>query len=112
MKAFEIEVEGTLFTVAIAKSEYATTMNDAYILTEIEESGELGQSFATMTVNLKKVDRGCCFINSNSPCNFEKFVEDNNLGVKTGYKAESGYCTYNLYRMCDELANLEVGELL
>lgn len=112
MKAFEIEVEGELLTVAIARFEYATTMNDAYILSEVEESGELGQPFATMTVNLAKLDRGFCFINSNSPCNFEKFIEDNNLGMKTEYKAESGYCTYNLYRMCDELANLEVGELL
>ena len=112
MKTFKIELEGELFTVAISKAEYVITMNDAYILIEIEESGELGQPFATMTVNLEKVNKGCCFINNSTLCNFEKFVEYNNLGVKTGYKAESGYCTYNLYRMCDELANLKVGEFL
>lgn len=112
MKAFEIELEGELFTVAIQKFKYETNMNDAYILTEIEENGELGQPFATMTVNLEKVNKGYCFINSNTLCNFEKFVEDNNLGVKTDYKTNSGYCTYNLYRMCNKLANLKVGEFL
>ena len=112
MKTFEIELESELFTVAISKAEYVITMNDAYILTEIEESGELGQPFATMTVNLEKVNKGYCFIDSNTLCNLEKFIEDNNLGVKTDYKINSGYCTYNLYRMCDELANLKVGEFL
>lgn len=112
MKAFEIELEGELFTVAIQKFKYETNMNDAYVLTEIGESGGLGQPFATMTVNLEKVDRGYCFINNNTLCNLEKFVEDNNLGVKTGYKAESGYCIYNLYHMCDDLTNLEIGEFL
>lgn len=112
MKAFEIELESELFTVAIQKFKYETNTNDAYILTEIKESGELGQPFATMTVNLEKVNKGYCFIDSNTLYNLEKFVEDNNLGVKTGYKAESGYCTYNLYRMCNELANLKVGEFL
>lgn len=112
MRVFDIESEGALLTVAIAKFEYSDNGNDAYAMLEVEENGEAGRCIAMLTANLDEVLKGYSYIDSNNPYGFERFVEENELGKKTGILIQSGFCEYNLYRMCDDLKNLKAGEIL
>ena len=65
-----------------------------------EENGPV----SNLTVNLH--DNHVCenlgpeyaFVDTNNCSNAEEFIEENSLGEFTGVYAESGYCTYPLYR--------------
>lgn len=68
------------------------------------------EPFATLTVNLGS-DHGFGkeyqFVDVNNCEWAEQFIKDNNLGAPTGGYAQSGYCSYPLYKF--NLSKLEEG---
>lgn len=63
------------------------------------------EPFATMTVNLdddvcgdKPHNKDLAYVDTNNCSWAEKFIQENNLGKKTGEFGYSGFCIYPLYK--------------
>lgn len=90
--------------VQLTKEDYHGG-NLAIILWSYTEEFQDHEEYATLTVNLGSVPGGCAFLDTNNLPNAEQFVLDNCLGKPTGWKQQSGYCTYPLYKF--DLEKLE-----
>ena len=56
-----------------------------------------GEPYASITTNIEKLPEGQAAINTNNCPWAENFILENKLGVNTGKKLKSGYCTYPVY---------------
>lgn len=58
---------------------------------------EEGFPYADLTVNIEALRDNMAAVDTNNCPWAEKFIEDNGLGVKTGYNLGSGFCRYPVY---------------
>lgn len=79
------------YDVEIFVSQYCA--NDNLVVQLISPEGP----FATLTVNLGKLDRGYAYIDTNNCPWAEEFIAENGLGEPTGLTRQSGFCEYPLY---------------
>lgn len=63
--------------------------------------------FATLTVNLGKLEKGYAYVDTNNCPWAETFIREHKLGEPMGATKASGYCVYPLYVFdMDKLDNL------
>lgn len=61
-----------------------------------------GEPISTLTVNLPDEfimisGENYAFVDTNNNPNAEEFIQENELGIPTGYFGRSGFCEYPLY---------------
>ncbi len=94
-ESFPYSIYGETYNVIIETDRY--TVNNRLA---IELWTDEGEAFAHMTVNLPgaKCPEGCAYLDTNNLPGVEEFVRENDLAEMTGIFAQSGFCTYPLYR--------------
>ncbi len=65
--------------------------------------------FADLTVNIRDLPEGFACLDTNNIPNAEAFVKENNLGTPTGTYAQSGFCTYPIYKLNIDEINKHLG---
>ncbi|WP_407414241.1 DUF4313 domain-containing protein [Methanobrevibacter sp.] len=92
----KVNLYGTIFDVAAKRSTYMANNSLAVML---EDSTD-GSPFGVLTVCLPHefTPDGCAYVDTNNCPWAEEFIKENQLGDKLEFTAQSGFCTYPLYR--------------
>ena len=82
--------------VSVEKTGYRNNGTLALLLNDAE-----GELFAVATVNLchPLQSDSLAFLDENNHPGIGKWIEDNNLGMRMGVFAASGFCSYPLYTL-------------
>lgn len=93
-KTYPVIAFGKAYNIGLHIEKYQSNGNTA--ITAWSKEGP----FSTLTVNLDYVPGPeYAYIDTNRGWDIEKFIKDNGLGVDTGIKMSSGFCTYPLYKL-------------
>lgn len=85
---------GKVYKVYTYTGEYANNNNIAIGL--ITEDGE---PFATLTVNICRLEKGLACIDTNNCSGAIDLIKKYNLGEFTNNFCQSGYCTYPVFKL-------------
>lgn len=93
MRMYEIEAWGRKHNVTVHATKYVDNGNLTVCLDDPMEG-----PYATITVNLGRLNDGFAYVDTNNCPWAVKFLEENGLAEFTGKTCRSGFCEYPLYK--------------
>lgn len=98
MKTYKLNAWGKNYDVSVNVANYFNNKNIAVTMDYFDEDCGCWFPYATVTVNLRDLDDGFAFVDTNNCPWAEDFINDNRLGKFTGEYGYSGWCAYPLYK--------------
>jgi hypothetical protein len=94
MRTLPVNLNGTTYDFAFTKNNYA--VDGSLAVDALADIGDGMEPFASVTVclNVPLPDRNWAFVDSNNLHGIEDALEGAGLAVRTGYRVQSGFCTY------------------
>lgn len=104
MNTINLEAWGGIHPISFRLANYADNDN-LYVGMITHENPDWPEPWSDLTVNLgRPLPMGTAFIDTNNNPGIIEWLEANNLGKRSGRKAQSGFCTYEVfYFNMDEL---------
>ena len=78
---------------------YYTDNNNTAIILICDEGEYKGETYSTLSVNIRPLPENRIAVDTNNCPNAEKFIKENNLGKPVGITLKSGFCAYPIYEI-------------
>ena len=96
--AMEVTSWGNTYEVSIRKEQYANNGGLALKMDYFDDEYKCWMPFATLTVNLGRLNYGLAYVDTNNCPWAEEFITKYGIGEPTEKTCVSGWCEYPLYR--------------